>query len=229
MASLSVRDLHQPVQERQPHRGGWDRLQDPRVPARQARQGWGVRAHEAAPGRGRGRDRPDLPGRREVPPGQHREPQDAVPVRGRDRRALHGLAVLRPAGDPRAGGGRAPALAEAQRRRGGAVHRRLSQRRPAAQRREPPGHRDRSRPASSPPRWASRRTAPSASWKLRNEQPVNSKLAFGSGLDFGAAPASTTSDARRSSPSTSTTSPASRWTPPCAATPRRSPARSPTA
>ena len=42
-------------------------LQDPRVPARQARQGRRVRAHEAAPRLRRQRDRPHLPGRREVP------------------------------------------------------------------------------------------------------------------------------------------------------------------
>ena len=42
-------DQHQPAQERQPHRGRRDDLQGRRVPARQARQGRGVRAHQAAP------------------------------------------------------------------------------------------------------------------------------------------------------------------------------------
>ena len=43
----TARDLDEPVQERQPHRGRGHRLQDPRVPARQARQGRCVRAHQA--------------------------------------------------------------------------------------------------------------------------------------------------------------------------------------
>ncbi len=85
-------DLDQPVQERQPHRRRRHGLQDRRVPARQARQGRRVRAHEAAPGLRRQRDRPHLPRRREVPLGAHRGAQDAVPLRRRHRRALHGHA-----------------------------------------------------------------------------------------------------------------------------------------
>ena len=94
-------DLHEPVQERQPHRGRGHRLQDPRVPARQARQGRRVRAHEAAPRRRRRRDRPDVPRRREVPRRPHRGAQDAVPLRRRHRRALHGRGVLRADRAPR--------------------------------------------------------------------------------------------------------------------------------
>ena len=90
-------DLDQPVQERQPHRGRRHRLQDPRVPARQARQGRGVRALQAAPRRRRRRDRPHVPRRREVPGGPDRGAQDAVPLRRRLRRALHGHRVLRAA------------------------------------------------------------------------------------------------------------------------------------
>ena len=89
------RDLHQPVQERHPHRGRRDDLPDHGVPARQARQGRRVRAHEAAPGRGRQRRRQDLPRRREVPPGAHRDQADAVPLRLRRRGGVHGHRVLR--------------------------------------------------------------------------------------------------------------------------------------
>jgi hypothetical protein len=56
-------DQHQPIEKRQPHRGRRDDLQGARVPARQARQGWRVRAHEAAPDVRRKRDRQDLPRR----------------------------------------------------------------------------------------------------------------------------------------------------------------------
>ena len=46
----SARDQHQPAQERQPHRGRRHDLQGRRVPARQARQGRGVRAHASCGG-----------------------------------------------------------------------------------------------------------------------------------------------------------------------------------
>ena len=105
---------HKSVQERQPHRGRRHRLQGARVPARQAREGRGVRAHQAAPRRRRGRDRQDVPRRREVPGRAHRVAQDAVPLRRRHRRALHGLAVLRPAHAPPGGRRRRAALDPAQ-------------------------------------------------------------------------------------------------------------------
>ena len=94
-------DLDEPVQEREPHRGGGHGLQDPRVPARQARQGRRLRAHQAAPHRRRRGDRPDVPGGREVPGRPDRGAQDAVPLRRRHRRPLHGRAVVRAARAPR--------------------------------------------------------------------------------------------------------------------------------
>ena len=48
----------------------------------------------------RQRDRQDLPRRREVPRRAHRGAQDAVPLRRRHRRALHGQRVLRADRDP---------------------------------------------------------------------------------------------------------------------------------
>ena len=96
----SAHDQHQPVQERQSHRRRGDRLQDPRVPARQARQGRRVRAHEAAPRVRRRGDRPHVPRGGEVPARPHRGAQDAVPLRRRHRRALHGRGVLRADRDP---------------------------------------------------------------------------------------------------------------------------------
>ncbi len=57
-------------------------------------------------GRRRQRDRPDVQGRREVPLGADGVAQDAVPLRGRDRRALHGHGVLRADRRRREHGGR---------------------------------------------------------------------------------------------------------------------------
>ena len=77
---------------------------------------------------GRQRHRQDLPRRREVPLGPHRDAQDAVPLRRRHRRALHGHRVLRAARDRAGEGRRRAALDQAQRRGRPALHRR---RRPA--------------------------------------------------------------------------------------------------
>ena len=71
-----------------------------RVPARQARQGRGLRADEAAQDRGRLGDRQNLPGRGEVPAGADRVAQDAVPLRLRRRGGLHGQPRLRADRDP---------------------------------------------------------------------------------------------------------------------------------
>ncbi|CAA9475896.1 MAG: Translation elongation factor P, partial [uncultured Solirubrobacteraceae bacterium] len=124
-------DLNQSVQERQPHRGRGHRLQGPRVPARQAGQGRRVRAHQAAPDQRRRGDRPHLPRGREVPRRAHRGAQDAVPLRRRHRRALHGLRVLRPDRDPPEQAGGAAQVDPAERDRRPAVHRRPARRRAA--------------------------------------------------------------------------------------------------
>ena len=54
-------------------------------------------------GRRRRRDRQDLQGRREVPAGAHRDPQDAVPLRLGRRGRLHGQPELRAGRDPEVG------------------------------------------------------------------------------------------------------------------------------
>ena len=124
------RDLHQPIQERHPHRDRRQDLEDHRVPARQAGQGRRLRADQAAPDRGRLGDRQNLPGRREVPPGPHRIEEDAVPLRLRRRGGLHGQPRLRADRDPHRGARRLDAVGPAERRGRGPLRRRTAQRRP---------------------------------------------------------------------------------------------------
>ena len=150
---LAGHAVHQPVPQRESHRRRRDDLQDRRVPARQARQGWRVRAHQAAARERRRRDRSHVPGRREVPLGADRGPADAVPVPRRHRRALHGHRELRAAHDSRADAGRRAAVHEGVRGGRAALHRRRAVRCPASERDRPRGGRDRARRSVAiPPR-----------------------------------------------------------------------------
>src|SRR6188474_654681 len=94
------RDQHQRISQWLAHRDRRDDLPDPRVPARQAGQGWRLRAHQAAQDRGRHRAGQDVSGGGEVPAGAHRVAQDAVPLRLRRRGGLHGQSRLRADRDP---------------------------------------------------------------------------------------------------------------------------------
>ena len=89
--------LHQPVQERDAHRARWADVAHRRVPAREARQGRRLRAHEAEGLRHGRRRRQDVPRRREVRARPHRDEEHAVPLRLGRRRRVHGRGDLRAA------------------------------------------------------------------------------------------------------------------------------------
>ncbi len=75
--------LHEPVQERHARRRRRQGLPDRRVPAREARQGRRVRAHEAEGARERRRGRQDVPGRREDAADPHRGEERHLPLQRR--------------------------------------------------------------------------------------------------------------------------------------------------
>ena len=174
---------HQPVQERHPHRGRRDDLPDHGVPAREARQGRRVRAHEAAPRRRRRRDRQDLPRRREVPPGAHRDDArcstSTTPATRRSswtpattsRSSCHATSPAR------------RCVGAAQRRGRGAVRRRAPDRRPGRERRRPGG-----RPR---PTRASRATPPPAAAPSRRRSRPASTVEVPLFIDEGERSAST--------------------------------------
>ena len=127
---LRGRDLHQPIQERLPHRDRRQDLQDRRVPARQARQGRRLRADQAAQDRGRlgASTRPSAPARSSArcAPSRARCSTSTTPA---TRRSSWTAATTSRSRSPRDVARRRDAVGAAQRRGRRALRRRAAQRR----------------------------------------------------------------------------------------------------